>query len=100
MIEDEIKKIAVEAGADLVGICSAENIKDRDFSDPNYLLPGAKSVISIAVKMDDEIVGKYLSKEDYLSLCHEEGQRGGPGHYSRTVRSPSQSVPATICGWA
>jgi len=26
MIEDEIKKLALEAGADLVGICSADSI--------------------------------------------------------------------------
>ena len=73
MIEDEIKKLALEAGADLVGICSADSIKDKEFSDPNYLLPGAQSVVSIAVKFDDEKVRKYLSKEEYLPLCHEEG---------------------------
>lgn len=73
MIEDEIKKLALEAGADLVGICSANSIKDKEFSDPNYLLPGAQSVVSIAAKFDDEKVRKYLSKEEYLPLCHEEG---------------------------
>ena len=67
-IEEEIKKIALDGGASLVGICSADSINDKDFSDPNYLLPGAQSVVSIAVKMDDEIVRKYLSKEDYLAL--------------------------------
>ena len=71
--EEQIKKIALDEGADLVGICSADSIKDKDFSDPNYLLPGAQSVISIAVKFDDETVRKYLSKEEYLPLCHEEG---------------------------
>lgn len=73
MIEQDIKKLALEAGANLVGICSANSIKDKDFSDPNYLLPGAQSVISIAVKLDDEKVRQYLSKEEYLPLCHEEG---------------------------
>ncbi|MBY8986779.1 MAG: epoxyqueuosine reductase [Candidatus Lokiarchaeota archaeon] len=73
MIEHEIKKLALVTGADLVGICSANSIKDKEFSDPNYLLPGAQSVISIAVKFDDEKVRKYLSKEEYLPLCHEEG---------------------------
>jgi len=73
MIEDEIKELALEAGADLVGICSANSIKDKDFSDPNYLLPGAQSVVGIAVKFDDEKVRKYLSKEEYLPLCYEEG---------------------------
>jgi epoxyqueuosine reductase QueG len=73
LLEDQIKKLALDEGAALVGICSADSIKDKEFSDPNYLLPGAQSVISIAVNMDDDIVRKYLSKEDYLSLCHEEG---------------------------
>lgn len=73
-IEDQIKKLALDEGADLVGICSAESIADKDFSDASYLLPDAQSIISIAVKMDDEIVNKYLSKEEYLPFCHEEGK--------------------------
>lgn len=72
-LEDQIKSIALEEGANLVGICSADSIKDKEFSDPNYLLSGAQSVISIAIKFDDETVRKYLSKEEYLPLCHEEG---------------------------
>ncbi len=72
-IEEQIKKLALDEGAALVGICSAESIKDKEFSDPNYLFPGAKSVISIAINFDDEKVSKYLSKEEYLPLCHEEG---------------------------
>jgi len=72
-IEDQIKKLALDEGVALVGICSAESIKDKDFSDANYLLPGAQSIVSIAINMDDEIVNKYLSKEAYLPLCHEEG---------------------------
>ena len=72
-LEDQIKNLAREQGAVLVGICSAESIKDKEFSDPNYLFPGAESVISIAINFDDEKVRKYLSKEEYLPLCHEEG---------------------------
>ncbi len=73
LIEDQIKKIALDEGASLVGICSADSIKEKEFSDPNYLLPGAQSVVGIAVKFDDEKVRKYLSKEEYLPLCYEEG---------------------------
>ncbi|NVM36692.1 MAG: epoxyqueuosine reductase [Candidatus Lokiarchaeota archaeon] len=72
-LEEQIKKLALEEGAVLVGICSAESIKNNEFSDPNYLFPGAKSVISIAINFDDEKVRKYLSKEEYLPLCYEEG---------------------------
>jgi epoxyqueuosine reductase QueG len=74
MIEDEIKKLAIDAGADLVGICSADSIKDKDFSDPNFLLPGAQSVISIAIGFDDEKVRKFISKEDRMPLSIEEGE--------------------------
>ena len=72
-LEEQIKKLSLDEGASLVGICSTDSIKDKEFSDANFLLPGAKSVISIAIKFDDDIVNKYLSKEDYLALCHEEG---------------------------
>ena len=73
ILEEQLKKLAFDEGADLVGICSADNIKDKEFSDGNFLLPGTKSVISIAIGFDEDIVNKYLSKEEYLPLCHEEG---------------------------
>ncbi len=72
-LEEQVKKLALDEGAVLVGICSADSIKDKDFSDANYMLPGSQSIVSIAINMDDETVKKYLSKEDYLGLCHEEG---------------------------
>ena len=71
-LEDQIKKLALDEGAALVGICSAEIIKDKDISDANFS-PGAQSIVSIAINMNDEIVKKYLSKEDFLGLCHEMG---------------------------
>ena len=39
MIENEIKKLALEAGADLVGICYADSIKDKDFSTRTFYYP-------------------------------------------------------------
>ena len=68
-IEEQIKKIASDEGAVLVGICSADRIKDKKFSDPNYLLPGAQSIISIALNQDEESIKKYLAKEDRDSFC-------------------------------
>jgi len=68
-LEAKVKKIATDEGAVLVGICSADSIKDKKFSDPNYLLPGAQSVISIALKQDEESIKKYLAKEDRDSFC-------------------------------
>jgi len=72
-IEEQLKKLALSEGAALVGICSAESISDKEFSNPNFLLPGAKSVISIAINFNDEVVEKYLSKEDQMALSLEEG---------------------------
>ncbi len=68
-IEHQIKKIAFDEGAVLVGICSADSIKDKKFSDPTYLLPNAQSVISIALNQDEESIRKYLSKEERDSFC-------------------------------
>jgi len=85
-LEDQIKNMALEEGAVLVGICSADSIKDKDFSDPNFLLPGAKSVIGIAVNLDDEKIRKYLSKEEYLPLCHEEG------YTTKNLKSISEKI--------
>lgn len=73
-IENQVKKIALDEGAVLAGICSANNIKDKEFSDPTYLLLEAQSVISIAINYDEEAVKKYLSKEERDSLNLEEGR--------------------------
>ena len=70
-IETEIKKIAIDEGAALVGICSAESIKDKKFSDPTFLLPEAQSVISITVNQNEEGIRKYLAKEERDSFCLE-----------------------------
>ena len=72
-IEEQIKKLALDEGADLVGICLADNIKNKEFSDPNFLLPGAKSVISIAIGFDNEIVKNFkfhTTTEKVDSLLH------------------------------
>ncbi|MFX1337368.1 MAG: hypothetical protein ACFFDK_02020 [Promethearchaeota archaeon] len=68
-LEEQVKKIASDEGAVLVGICSADSIKDKKFSDPNFLLPGAQSVISIALNQEEESIKKYLAKEDRDSFC-------------------------------
>jgi len=72
-IENQIKQLARNEGAVLVGICAADSIKDKIFSDPTYLLPEAQSVISIAVNYSDKAIKKYLSKEERDSLNIEAG---------------------------
>lgn len=73
-LEDEIKQLALDKGAVLVGICSAESLidKDREFSDPNYLLPGAQSVICVAINLSDDVVYKWLSKEDRVDYWEHD----------------------------
>lgn len=63
-LEDQIKQLALEEGAVLVGICSADSIKEKEASDPNYLLQGAQSVVSIGLNLDDEKIKIYLSKKE------------------------------------
>ena len=93
---DLIRRLALAAGFDRVGVAPARRVARAAYFedwlargragemaylarhrslrvDPRRLLPGARSVVSVAVAMDDEKVRKYLSKEDYLGLCHEEG---------------------------
>ncbi len=71
-LEDQIKQLALDEGAVLVGICSADSIKEKEVSDPNYLLPGAKSVISIAMNFDEEHVRTYLSKKDRMPFVEHQ----------------------------
>lgn len=63
-LEDEIKEIAIAAGADLVGITSKDRLMDHESSDPTYYLPSAESVIGFAVSLDKEIVRDFLQKTD------------------------------------
>lgn len=63
-LEDQIKEISKEAGAELVGITSKERLKDNECSDPTYLLPSAESVIGFAVPLDKEIIYNFLNKTD------------------------------------
>ena len=68
-LEEQIKKLAFDEGAVLVGICEASALVDKEFSDPNFLLPGAQSIISVALKQDEESIRKYLAKEERDPFC-------------------------------
>ncbi|MFC2026748.1 hypothetical protein ACFLUX_02100 [Chloroflexota bacterium] len=74
-LESEIKNIAKESGAALVGIASKERLYDSPQSaNPDYLLPSAQSIISFAVTLDKKIVRDFISKKDWLSHCEERKQ--------------------------
>ncbi len=64
----EIKAIARESGAALVGIAARERLAGAPPSaDPDYLLPSTRSVISFAIPLDRKIIRDYLGKRDWLS---------------------------------
>ena len=74
-LEVQVKNIAREHGAALVGISSKERLLNAPLSgNPEYLLPSTQSVISFAVTLNKETVRSFLSKKDWLSHCEERKQ--------------------------
>jgi epoxyqueuosine reductase len=68
MLTKQLKVMASQAGADLVGIAGRECLADAPPSgDPTCLLPSARSVISFAVALDPQAARAFISKEDWLS---------------------------------
>jgi epoxyqueuosine reductase QueG len=66
-LKEQIKVIAREHGAALVGIGSRERLKNSPPSaDPDYLLPSTRSVVSFAVPTDRKAIRDFLSKKDWL----------------------------------
>lgn len=67
-LEAEIKAVARENGAALVGIGSRERLAGAPPSvDPDYVLPSARSVVSIAIPLDRKIIRDFLSKKTWLT---------------------------------
>ena len=68
----EIKRLARETGVAAVGVASADRLGSVPSMDPNYLLPGARSIVSLMLPIDGDIIRRYLSKEDHDSLERHE----------------------------
>jgi len=67
-LEKQIKTIAREHGAALVGLTSRERLSDSPPSgDPGYLLPSAQSVISFAIPYDQKALRDFFSKMSWRS---------------------------------
>ena len=73
-LEDQIKQLAKDERAVLVGICSAESISDKEFSDASFLLPEAQSVISIALAYSVKAAKNHLAKIETDTFNLEDGQ--------------------------
>lgn len=66
-LESEVKAIAREYGAFLVGIASRERLAAAPPSaDPAYLLTSTRSIVSFAIPFDRQVVRDYLAKRDWL----------------------------------
>jgi ferredoxin len=75
VLEDQIKTIARENGAALVGIASKERLYDAPPSgNSDYLLPVTRSVISFAVTFNRNTSRDFLGKKDWLSHNKERKQ--------------------------
>jgi len=67
-IEKQIKTIAKEHGAALVGIAPSRRLADAPPSgDPGYLLPSTRSIISFAIPFNRKILRDFFTKKDWLS---------------------------------
>lgn len=68
-LEEEIKTVAGEYGAALVGIASRQRLLDAPPSgDPGFLLPTAQSVISFAIPYDQRVLREFIGKTDWRSF--------------------------------
>jgi len=71
-IEKRMKSLAINLGANLVGITTTEALADGPPSaNPRYLLPSAKSVVSFAVSLDRNIVQDFISKKSWRPHCED-----------------------------
>ena len=67
-LSSQVKAIARESGAALVGIASRERLSEAPPSaDPGYLLPSTRSIISFAIPLDRKVIRDFLSKRDWLA---------------------------------
>ncbi len=71
-MKETLKELALKQGATAVGVATADRLGAKPSMDPNYLLPGTKSVLSIMVAFDSEIIRRYLSKEDHRGMQRHE----------------------------
>ena len=70
LMETKLKSLALNLGADLVGLTSKDILADGPPSaDPCYLLPSANSVISFAVSLDRSIAKDFISKKKWQPHC-------------------------------
>jgi len=64
-LKEEIRSIGRQMGVDKIGFTTKERLKDAPPSaDLEYVLPGARSAISLCIAFDKAAIRPYLSKQD------------------------------------
>ncbi len=71
-IEQRIERLAESSGASAVGFAACSRLPDLPSANPAYLLPGARSLVSLMAHYDPGIVVRYLAKEDSEGLQQHE----------------------------
>ena len=71
-ISEEICRIGQWRGATAVGMASTSRLPRVPSADAEYLLPGARSLVSTMVHYDSDIVARYLAKEECEELQRHE----------------------------
>jgi len=61
-LEKKIKDFVSEQGVEVVGLAGPERLDGPPSLDPTYTLPGARSIVSIALPMDTDAIYDWLSK--------------------------------------
>jgi len=71
-LKEEIVSIAQETGVDKVGFTSRERLEDAPPSgDLGYILPSARSAISLVAALDKAAIRAFLGKEDQMTHDNE-----------------------------
>lgn len=66
-LKEEIRELAQNMGIDKIGFTSRERLADAPPSgDLSYVLPAARSAISLAMAFDKEAIRAYFTKEDQM----------------------------------
>ncbi len=71
-MKDRIKQLARSAGAQDAGLTGVDRLGGLPSMDASYLLPGARSVVSLMVAHDADIVERYLAKQDRMAMQRHE----------------------------
>ncbi len=71
-MKEKIKRVALDEGAAAAGVASFERLGGLPSMVPHYLLPGTRSIISLALPLDGTVIRRYLGKENHEGLQHHE----------------------------